>query len=332
VAGRSGIELPALSRGTEDWNRRASGSRRPAVEFNLALEPEVLVEAAVELLRAGDDIPLRRLLTRATPESRTLYRAGDRQAADHVLDQLTCLAATFLDLDRFAWLHRTVDAFVAIYDIGFEDVPEIVNQPPVPAAELWLTIAERVEGLGAFAVLREDWPAVRDLACRKPTGMHRIYTNWLRHATTMVNRAGLVPAANGEQAEVSMISRARDVIRHLSCLRPGLESEDDRILTSLNQFDFLACVAALAATNNAGPSGTYYPHFAKFHGSRAQPVAERLITDPKMREQVYPGTDQQLAEALGQIDNAARQVGFAFDGWEGYTAPVQDFVRANLPA
>ena len=242
------------------------------------------------------------------------------------------LAATFLDLDRFAWLRGTVDAFAAIYDLAFENEQEIINEPPKPAAELWLTIVERVEALGALAVRREDWPAIHYLASRKPGGMHSMYASWLRHATTIVNRAGLVPEANGAEPAVSMISRARDIVRHLSCLRPDLEAEDDRILTSLNQFDFLACVAALATTNNSGPSGVYYPHFAKFYGSRTQPAAERLITDKTLRDQIYPESEQQLADALHQIDNTAREVGFAFDGWEGYTPLVREFVRANLPA
>jgi hypothetical protein len=75
------------------------------VEFRLALEPGVLVEATVELLRADDDIPLRRLLARAVPEAGAFYGAGDRQALDHLLNRLSCLAATFLDL---AWVIRVI--------------------------------------------------------------------------------------------------------------------------------------------------------------------------------------------------------------------------------
>ncbi|MEG3635205.1 AlbA family DNA-binding domain-containing protein [Micromonospora palythoicola] len=305
-------------------------SSGPAVEFNLALESEVLVEATVELLRAGDDIPLRRLLHKVAPEARSLYRAGDEQAVDDLLDQVTRLAATFLNLDRQAWLHRTTDSLVAIYDMAFEGKAEIINEPPQRAAALWLKIIERVEALGALAVRREAWAAVRDLASRKPVGMHHMYASWLRHATTMANRAGIVPSSGGVDTEVSMISCARDTIRRLAELRPDLEADDERILTSLNQFDFLACVVALAATNNDGPGGVYYPHFAKFYGSRTRPIAERLIADQALRQQVYPGDDRQLAEALRQIDGTARQVGFRYDGWEGYSLPVRQFVDANL--
>jgi hypothetical protein len=43
-------------------------------------------------------------------------------------------------------------------------------------------------------------------------------------------------------------------------------------------------------------------------------------------------TNRQLAIALHQIDEAARKIAFAHDGWEGYTAPVAEFLRANLSA
>ncbi|GAA1796136.1 hypothetical protein HC028_23330 [Planosporangium flavigriseum] len=146
----------------------------------------------------------------------------------------------------------------------------------------------------------------------------------------MVNRAGLVPEATGGESAVSMVSRARDIMRRLNCLRPDLAAEDDRILTSLNQFDFLACHRA-GCDKQLRAERCLLSHFAKFYGSRTQLIAERLIADQTLREQIYPGSDQQLAEALYQIDNAARKIGFAYDGWEGYTALVQEFVNANLP-
>lgn len=255
---------------------QTSASKRvstgPADEFNLTLEPGALVEATVEPLRTEDDIPLRRLLNHVVLDARSLYRAGDEQAMDHLLDQLTRLAATFLDLDRPTWLHRTGDALVAIYNVAFEGEAEITNEPPQQAAVLWLKIIERVEAVGALAVRREAWATVRDLASRKPGGMHRMYASWLRHATTMANRAGVVPANGCADAELSMISHAQETIRRLPELRPDLVADDDRILTSLNQFDFLACVVAQAMTDNGGLGGVYYPHFAKFNGHRTQPI------------------------------------------------------------
>ncbi|MFJ8814838.1 ATP-binding protein [Amycolatopsis thermoflava] len=139
----------------------------PAVEFNLALEPDVLVEAAIELVRANDDIPLRRLLSRAVPDLRALFKSGDEESTSGLLDRLTCLAAAFLELRRGEWFEQVIDTLVSVYGVGFENEASMVNTPPRHSAVLWLAIIERVLALGALAVRRSDWPAVRDLVARR---------------------------------------------------------------------------------------------------------------------------------------------------------------------
>lgn len=306
-------------------------ARGSAVEFNLTLEPEVLTEAAVELLRANDDIPLRRLLSRAIPEARTLYRAGDQDGVTRLLDRLTCLAATFLELDRREWFRRVIETMVSVYGLGFENEAPIVNRPPAAAAALWLAIIERVLALGSLAVRREDWPAVRCLASQQHPEMDQIYASWLRHALTMAARAELLTQRQGSsEIDVSLLSLARETVRRLNCLRPDVESDDERILTGLTQFDFLACLVALADSDNRGPSGVFYPSFARFYAIRTQPVAQRLLREPEMRHTLYPDHDNRhLAQALDMIDRTAKQEGFRFDGWEGYTADVSRFVEEH---
>src|SRR6266540_2804222 len=209
----------------------------PAVEFNLALEPEVLVEAAIELLRANDDVPLRRLLSRAVPDLRALFSSGDEDGASGLLDRLTCLAATFLALGRSEWFEQVIDTLVSIYGVGFENEAPIVNSPPRHSAVLWLAIVERVVALGALAVRRGDWRAVRGLVARRHPDMHEMYTTWLRHAMTMASRAELLTTRDGNHEVLdSLLSRARNVVRRLEWLRPDVEPEDEKVLTSLTQF------------------------------------------------------------------------------------------------
>lgn len=289
----------------------------PAVEFNLALETEVLVEAAIELLRANDDIPLRRLLSRAVPDLRARFRSGDEEGAAGPLDRLTCLAATFLELGRHEWLQQVIDTLVSIYGVGFENEAPIINAPPRRSAVLWLTIIERVVALGSLAVRRNDWRAVRELAARRHPDMHGMYTTWLRHGMTMASRAEL-------EVFDSLLSLARNVARRLECLRPDVEPEDEKILTGLTQFDFLASLITMADSDNK--SGIF-PNFARFYAERTQPAAQRLLREPEMREIIYPGDDQHFADALHTIDREAQRAGFRYDGWEGYTPDVNAFIR-----
>ena len=297
----------------------------PAVEFNLALEPAVLVEAAIELLRAADDIPIRRLLSRAVPDLRTMFRSGDEEGAAGLLDRLTCLAATFLELDRREWFQQVVKTLVSIYGVGFENELPIVNAPPRQSAVLWLAIIERVVALGSLAVRRDDWWAVRELVARRAPDMHTIYTTWLRHAMTMASRAELFTSRDDSQEVLdSVLSLARNTVRRLGCLRPDVGPEDENILTGLTQFDFLAGLVAMADSDNK--AGTF-PNFARFYALRTQPAAQRLLREPEIREIIYPGDDHHFADALHMIDREAQRAGFRYDGWEGYTQDVNAFIR-----
>ncbi len=299
-------------------------ARGPAAEFNLTLEPDVLVEAAIELLRADDDIPLRRLLSRAIPDLRALFRSGDEEATTGLLDRLTCLAATYLTLARRDWFEQVVDTLISVYAIGFENQAPIDNIPPRPSATLWLAIIERVLALGSLAVRRSEWHAVRDLAAPKPADMHEIYPTWLRHAVTMANRAELLAYREEDETLDSLLSRARNVVRHSECLRPDVEVDDEKVLISLTQFDFLANLVAMADSNN---KRGIHPDFARFYAERTRPAAQRLLREPAMREIIYPGDDHHLAAALHTIDYDARRVGTHFDGWDGYTQDVNTFIR-----
>ena len=154
-------------------------------------------------------------------------------------------------------------------------------------------------------------------------GSHR---TWIRHTLTMAARAGLLETQQGTQRiQLSLLSLARDVVRRVGCLRPDVQAEDEQILTGLARFDFLACLVGIDV------DGGYYPNFARFYTQRTSPVAERLLQDTRMRPEIFHGDDLRLAAALHEVDRAAKSEGFAYDGWEGYPAVVQDFITAHLP-
>lgn len=299
----------------------------PAVEFNLALEPEVLIESAIELLRANDDIPVRRLLQRAVPDLRALFSSDDTRGVEELLDRLTCLAATYLEFGRHEWFEHVLDTLLSIYGVGFEGVAPIYNKPPLRSAVLWLAIVERAFALGSLAVRRSDWPAVRKLAAQRHPDMNEAYTTWLRHARTMASRSELFTTRDGSRVVVeSLLSRARAVVRRLECLRPDIRAEDEKVLNGLTQFDFLAGLVAMADSNNT--SGVY-PNFAQFYTERTRPAAQRLLRELAMRKIIYPGHDQQFASALSIIDREARKIGFDYDGWDGYPQEVNEFIREH---
>jgi hypothetical protein len=114
------------------------------------------------------------------------------------------------------------------------------------------------------------------------------------------------------------------VARRSQWLRPEVEPEDEKILTSLTQFDFLAGLVAMA---DSGNKSGIFPNFARFYAQRTRPAAQRLLREPEMRKIIYPGDNQHLADALHTIDRDAQQAGFRYDGWDGYTSDVNAFIR-----
>ncbi len=303
-----------------------------AAEFNLSLEPDVLAAAAIELVRRDDDVPVRLLLRRAVPETRTLYDAHDANGLEALLDRLACLAAVFLELGRREWFEQVVDTLVAIYGMPYDVHGLIGDYPPEEAASLWLAVIQRVLALGALAVRLDDWLAVRYLATRQEPRMHRVYPAWIRHALTMATRVGLLATFddNNREIKISLLSLARELVRRLGCLRPELAEDDEQILTSLAQFDFLACLVPMTSPELVNERG-FYTNFARFRGDRVVPIADRLVEDHEMRQVLTPLDDETLAQALLEIHKMARQEGLRYDGWMTYGQPVVDFIKEHLP-
>ncbi|MEA2347204.1 MAG: hypothetical protein QOG62_991, partial [Thermoleophilaceae bacterium] len=114
----------------------------------------------------------------------------------------------------------------------------------------------------------------------------------------------------------------------------GLGPDDDDLLTSIAQFDLLSNVVAIgeAQLGHPVPGRVYYPNFARFHQHRIEPAVERLLSDADMRHALFPLGDGELALALVDIDEKARQEGWRFDGFMGWEhTPVGDFISASLP-
>ena len=299
-----------------------------ANELNFNLEPDVLGAAAIELLRTNDEIPLRLLLSRALPTARELFHQGDEDGLARFLDRLTCLAAQLLVVERLDWFERTIDALVAIYGLPYEGQPGLPDYPPPEVAALWLTVIERVIGLGALAVRINNWQAVRVLATRREPHAHPLYPSWIRHALTMATRAGLLETYEGtQQIKLSLLSLAREVVRRLECLRPDVAVDDERILDTLAQFDFLACLAPMTTREDAESERGFYTNFARFRSTRTNPIVDRLISDEQMRRILTSLDDADLARALVSIGKMARSEGLRYDGWYAYDPEVAEFIE-----
>lgn len=314
-------------------------ARAPLGAVNLDLESSRLSMAALELVRAHDEIPLKQLSVEAVARARALIAADEIEAglAD-LLDKLTCLAATFLVYGQTVWFETVVATFSEIFTLGFGDEPDSKRfgystyiDPREKGPRVWLAVIERVYLLGALAVRREDWNAVRHLTLQRPKKVDEYYGNWLRYALTMSSRAQhLTDREDGHEIKLSLLRRSMAAAEALSCARPD-GVDDDTALTSLTQFDFLSNVVAIDGARLADDR-VFYPNFAGFNQERIQPIADRLVDDIPMRETIFYRDNPFLAVALQEIARVAHQVGVPFGGFWGWErTPVQAFIAEHAP-
>jgi hypothetical protein len=247
------------------------------------------------MLRARDNIGLEHLLNDARARARAYVDADEiDEGLAELLDGVGCLAATFFAHSQDDWFARILQVLVEIYAMAFGegDARRLGFSTQISRVErgprVWLAIIERVFAVGALAVRREKWSAIRTLTTQLPRPLVEdgYETNWLRHTLTMASRAQHF-AEGGLSDKIGLIDLARADAARLDCLRPdGLGPDDEAVLTSIAQFDFLANVVAIDHAQSTEWK-VFYPNFARFRQDRIQGIADRLISDPVMRQELF---------------------------------------------
>jgi hypothetical protein len=281
----------------------------PSAAVTWKLDAEGFDQLVTELMRRGDDIPLRQLLIRVPAEAARLHQADDADELSTLLARLASVGALAIQFGRAEWLDRTLTAFVSIYDLGFDSSGYERNSRS--DTSLWIDILAHVYGLGGLAARLGEWAAVRKLADRRPSGeAFDHYGSWLRHGLTMGLRAHILERGAG------LIDRGRNVVRAVAAIHPDLQVEDEAILDSLCQFDAIGCLVVIGERGSTD-SSNFYPNFAGYFSRRTEPAIARLISDHAMRQAVFDGDDRSLADALVAVLERAAKESFWVGAWDG---------------
>jgi hypothetical protein len=77
--------------------------------------------------------------------------------------------------------------------------------------------------------------------------------------------------------------------------------------------------------------GVFYPHFARLEPRRSLPAVERLLDNRDMRDMLVQHDDSFLAFAIDAVGKDAQKLGFAFNGFRGWSQPIEAFISEHLP-
>ncbi len=281
-------------------------------------------ELVMQLLRANDDIPLRRILFQLRRDAAKHYTSNSDEIND-LLDRITQFAAIALQFQRPEWFRDAVTCFVRVYENGFDERGH--ERGTHESVMLWLEIISRVHAIGALAVRLENWAAIGFLTSRRPNAeQFQYYGSWLRHGLTMAARANLVEGQN------NLIARGANVVRRLACLRPEEAEESEAIATSLCQFDVYGCLNVMGSRRSLD-SSNYYPSFARYHSYRSVPAFVRLVEDETARREIFGEDKVWLAACMKELIESAEKEGFRYMAWMGVNSKeVAAFLADNPPA
>jgi Putative DNA-binding domain len=311
-------------------------ARGPVASFTWQLDEDAFSATLVELVRARDDIPITLAFDAMDRDAAVALANGKVDDLRTIMDRLASAAAIGITISRSAPLERAVRSLIGLYNLGYDSfgVPRYDLQA-IRVADLWLELITRIYAVGALAVRKQDWSAVRVLTLQKGRGSDfDYYTNWLRHAVTEAARAGSFQAVEGERrVELSLLVMASEHVQRMSALRPDTTADDPEVLTSLTQFDL---VSIFVAIEDAGDLNTrsWYANFARFDWSRSEPALVKVLEDPSVRTALLPRlSDEELATAIREVSRMAQGEGFRFAVWAGWRSPtVQQFLEGHPSA
>ena len=314
-------------------------ARAPLGTLNFGLAADELRIAVLELLRADDRIALHHLMNDATRRAAAAIENDDEDELARLLDRIAGLGAVFLEYEQDELFTRIIGIFADIYSMPIRPHDDLrlgmsaSIDPTERAPHIFLTVIERIYGLGALAVRLHRWEAIRVLTLQRPERTGDYYNSWLRHALTMGSRAKQLERRddNGRTIPTSLLTRAAMVIGQEPALHPDT-SDSDAILTSLAQFDLLANLAAIDDSGSTA-SKVFYPNWARFQQERIQPIADRVVTDSELRQAVFRNhSDAELAIVFQSIGEMANSEAFRYDGFWGWGQTlVGEFIEKNAP-
>lgn len=311
----------------------APGARPASADLDWNLDEDDFEIRVANLLRDDDDITLRRFLRSAVEAWRTQIDLPDGSDTEliKILDRLICLAAYAVRWGRPEWASHALSAYEEMYDAVLTDHGAVRANLAKPGHELLAGIMNRVLGLATVVVTESAWELLPEAVLRRPAHLHDVYTNWVQHAMNWFSQAGGLERADpesGKPVKTAYLEHTIDEVGSIRCL--NVDAPDvERFRTRIAGVDALA---ALAVWHHAPGDGDrpYMPWHRAYDADRYEGAIVVVLTDQHVRDIVFPGSDEALAELLLQLEDFGIQHMGRYGGGDRYVNPtIQRFVASE---
>ncbi len=289
-----------------------------------------IADAARQLLRKNDDVPLQLLLGTTEATVRSHVHAQEWSDVTRVLDRLVVLGCVYLGVGAEPQAKSVLGALMRVFEIGFDESDVGRQTTDAYSPRLWLEVTARAEVLGALALRLRRWDFVREVGLWCPPQVRDPQiANWIRAAMTTRSFESWPKHDDDDRRRPSAIPEvAAELAETLPQTSEDIRGDAGKLRESIGQFDFAVCLLSIAKLKNASPR-VLMTDGVRVAGREglSQFVLRHLTVQGPARTALFPLPDDDLATSLRQFESSLVASGSHF-GWYGET---EDFIERNLP-
>ena len=283
------------------------------------------------LLDSGKPAAISIYLSGASEALRAAVAVGDEAKLEDALDRITAVAAVAASFEPSGQVaERAITALHNAFDLGLRSGD---GPTSFPSDRLFAGVLARARAVGALAVRLQHWRPLRHLILHDvDVEGPRVWSNWFRYGDVWASRSGTYRAENNvlEGSRAPLRLAAQHALR-LPALRPDGISDEDALITSVCQFDFLTNLVTTWEALGDKPGEASFPYFAAWDGDRVRPAVSRVMFDAECRAALLPGiSDADLAALVLYVAERANGATEGMGSWGFWDGFVDGRVRSFL--
>ena len=304
---------------------------------SMPMDRESATHAVRQLVDSDKPARINIYLSAASEALRAALAGRDDAKVEDALDRITDVAAIAVSLAPAGQgVQRAIGALHGAFDLGLRARGGPAIFPP---DRLAAAVLARARAVGALAVRLQHWAPLRHLICHGvDEEVSRLWRNWFAYGDVQASRGGFYVKDNSvlEGSRAPLRLAAKHVLR-LPTLRPDEVADEDALITSICQFDFIRCLVATWEAGTDTPRKAAFPYFAAWNGDRVRPASTVVTFDAECREALLPGIDDISLAVLfwrvgEQASNSTQSLG-SWGFWDGFLeGKVLAFLKEDRPA